>query len=153
MECGEIGFEIDERSPEAFKFVHGHHKPSQLDGHSIAGDRVNSGRRRRWIDHPQLYSSGKTSNRKAVFKTTSTKAQFSMLNRLSSAHTFRNVYICPRCIYFTPSRSFSRLAALQSGHNRWSKIRHDKTKNDMGKNKQRNLLANEIATSSKCMVN
>lgn len=36
-----------------------------------------------------------------------------------------------------------------SGHNRWSKIKHDKGKNDALKNRQRSVFAQEIATASK----
>ena len=38
---------------------------------------------------------------------------------------------------------------MQSGHNRWSKIKHDKGKNDAAKNRQRSAFAQEIATTSR----
>lgn len=46
-------------------------------------------------------------------------------------------------------RAFASNSYLQSGHNRWSKIKHDKEKKDAGKNKQRSIFAHEIATASK----
>lgn len=46
-----------------------------------------------------------------------------------------------RCLHTTP--------AARSGHNRWSKIKHDKGKNDAIKNRQRSVFAQEIATASK----
>lgn len=54
-------------------------------------------------------------------------------------------YICQRC----QSRSFAASTPLQSGHSRWSKIKHDKGKNDALKNRQRSIFAQEIATASK----
>ncbi|KAF2233112.1 YebC-like protein [Viridothelium virens] len=47
------------------------------------------------------------------------------------------------------TRRLSSYPPLQSGHNRWSTIKHDKGKNDAAKNKQRSTLANEIASTSK----
>lgn len=44
---------------------------------------------------------------------------------------------------------FSTAVTTYSGHNRWSKIRHDKSKNDAAKNRQRSIFAQEIATASK----
>ncbi|KAL9120132.1 MAG: hypothetical protein Q9187_003314 [Circinaria calcarea] len=46
-------------------------------------------------------------------------------------------------------RAFSSYNALCSGHNRWSKIKHDKGKVDAARNKQRSSLAKELATISK----
>jgi YebC/PmpR family DNA-binding regulatory protein len=46
-------------------------------------------------------------------------------------------------------RAFSVSAAQPSGHNRWSKIKHDKGKADAYKNRQRSIFAQEIATASK----
>lgn len=46
-------------------------------------------------------------------------------------------------------RAFSTSHRIQSGHNRWSKIKHDKGKNDAIKNRQRSVFAQEIATASK----
>ncbi|KAL1306362.1 hypothetical protein AAFC00_005075 [Neodothiora populina] len=40
-------------------------------------------------------------------------------------------------------------AAFQSGHSRWSKIKHDKAKVDATKNKNRSVFAQEIALASK----
>ncbi|KAK4505400.1 hypothetical protein PRZ48_003363 [Zasmidium cellare] len=58
----------------------------------------------------------------------------------------RNIpFICQRCRI----RSFTTSIPLQSGHNRWSKIKHDKAKADAGKNRQRSIFAQEIATASK----
>ncbi|KAK0936485.1 hypothetical protein LTR29_011963 [Friedmanniomyces endolithicus] len=39
--------------------------------------------------------------------------------------------------------------AVASGHNRWSKIKHDKAKVDASKNRQRSIFAQEIALASK----
>ncbi|EME47538.1 hypothetical protein DOTSEDRAFT_117673, partial [Dothistroma septosporum NZE10] len=36
-----------------------------------------------------------------------------------------------------------------SGHSRWSKIKHEKAKVDAGKNKQRSIFAQELATASR----
>jgi YebC/PmpR family DNA-binding regulatory protein len=49
----------------------------------------------------------------------------------------------------TRYRAFSASAAQLSGHNRWSKIKHDKGKADAYKNRQRSIFAQEIATASK----
>ncbi|KAF2717963.1 YebC-like protein, partial [Polychaeton citri CBS 116435] len=46
-------------------------------------------------------------------------------------------------------RLLSTTHPQQSGHNRWSKIRHDKSKADNIKNKARNHFASEIATASR----
>jgi hypothetical protein len=53
-------------------------------------------------------------------------------------------YICARCAGLSTS------GALASGHNRWSKIKHEKGAVDAKKNKQRSIFAHEIATASKC---
>ncbi|KAK5172629.1 uncharacterized protein LTR77_002749 [Saxophila tyrrhenica] len=47
------------------------------------------------------------------------------------------------------SRPFTAFAPLQSGHNRWSKIKHDKGVADARKNRQRSAFAQEITTASK----
>ncbi|CAK4034382.1 related to yfcA [Lecanosticta acicola] len=54
-------------------------------------------------------------------------------------------YIYPRC----RSRAFTTTRPVQSGHNRWSKIKHDKAKVDAGKNRQRSIFSSEIATASR----
>lgn len=64
-----------------------------------------------------------------------------LLNRL------RNNSICPRC--HSPLRTFTITRLLPSGHNRWSKIKHDKAKTDSAKNKQRSLFSQELATLSR----
>lgn len=46
-------------------------------------------------------------------------------------------------------RSISSTAIVFSGHNRWSKIKHDKLKADASKNRQRSLFAQEISNASK----
>ncbi|CAK1361768.1 putative transcriptional regulatory protein [Cercospora beticola] len=46
-------------------------------------------------------------------------------------------------------RSFTASSLQSSGHNRWSKIQHDKAKVDARKNKQRSIFAAEIALASK----
>lgn len=52
-----------------------------------------------------------------------------------------NGFICARCL--------STSSQLQSGHNRWSKIKHDKAGVDAKKNKERSIFAHEIAMASK----
>ncbi|KAK4550854.1 hypothetical protein LTR36_000434 [Oleoguttula mirabilis] len=47
------------------------------------------------------------------------------------------------------ARGLATTATLRSGHNRWSKIKHDKGKADAVKNRQRSIFAQEIATASK----
>lgn len=47
------------------------------------------------------------------------------------------------------TRGFATSTFLQSGHSRWSKIKHDKAKVDAGKNRQRSIFAHEIATASR----
>ena len=54
-------------------------------------------------------------------------------------------YICSQC----RSRLFATAATLNSGHNRWSKIKHDKGRADAAKNRQRSVFSHEIATASK----
>ncbi|KAI9754963.1 MAG: hypothetical protein M1815_005277 [Lichina confinis] len=51
-----------------------------------------------------------------------------------------------RCLF---CRHLSDTTRLSSGHNRWSKIKHDKGKNDAQKNSQRSLLSKEIAYAAK----
>lgn len=46
-------------------------------------------------------------------------------------------------------RQLSTSSIRLSGHNRWSKIKHDKGKADAFKNRQRSIFAQEIATASK----
>ena len=46
-------------------------------------------------------------------------------------------------------RAFSYENLKQSGHNRWSKIKHDKAKVDQGKTAVRTALAKEIASASR----
>lgn len=55
--------------------------------------------------------------------------------------------ICPRCLH--PSRPFTTTLPSPSGHNRWSKIKHDKAKTDASKNRQRSLFSQELATLSR----
>jgi len=52
--------------------------------------------------------------------------------------------ICSRCLFSTTTR-------VQSGHSRWSKIKHDKGKADMSKGSQRTILSKDIALASKSM--
>nr|OQO16718.1 hypothetical protein B0A51_16748 [Rachicladosporium sp. CCFEE 5018] len=47
------------------------------------------------------------------------------------------------------ARSFATTPILCSGHNRWSKIKHDKGKVDAAKHRQRSVFAQELALSSK----
>lgn len=57
--------------------------------------------------------------------------------------------MCRQC---RQTRVLSTSASLQSGHSRWSTIKHDKAKNDSLKNKQRSVFAHEIANASKCLL-
>lgn len=57
----------------------------------------------------------------------------------------RPTYVCRQC----QRRSLATTPFRLSGHNRWSKIKHDKGKADAVKNKQRSIFASEIATASK----
>jgi hypothetical protein len=54
-------------------------------------------------------------------------------------------FTCSRCL------QFSTTSIAQSGHNRWSKIKHDKGAVDAKKNVQRSALSKEIALASKRM--
>ncbi|KAL2351406.1 transcriptional regulator-domain-containing protein [Cryomyces antarcticus] len=60
--------------------------------------------------------------------------------------TYPDVCVCRPCQH---GQRFSTSAPLQSGHSRWSTIKHDKGKNDAIKNKQRSIHAHEIAQASK----
>ena len=53
--------------------------------------------------------------------------------------------VCRLCL----SRSLTTSRPAYSGHSRWEKIKHDKGKNDMAKNRQRSVLAQEIVTASR----
>ena len=55
-------------------------------------------------------------------------------------------YICPHCLH---RRTLSSTPHPLSGHNRWSKIKHDKAKTDATKNRARSLFSQEIATLSR----
>ncbi|KAK5107567.1 hypothetical protein LTR62_001010 [Meristemomyces frigidus] len=46
-------------------------------------------------------------------------------------------------------RHLTTIPPLHSGHNRWSKIKHDKAKVDSVKNKQRSIFSAELSTASK----
>ncbi|KAK5941865.1 hypothetical protein PMZ80_005816 [Knufia obscura] len=48
-----------------------------------------------------------------------------------------------------PCRSFSSATCLWSGHNRWSKIKHDKGKNDAAKSKERTTLTLNVIRLSR----
>ncbi len=52
--------------------------------------------------------------------------------------------ICAQC-----RRSFAANAILSSGHNKWSKIKHDKAAADKKKNAQRSNFAKQMAMYSK----
>ena len=58
----------------------------------------------------------------------------------------RGELTCSRCL------QFSTTSIAQSGHNRWSKIKHDKGAVDAKKNVQRSALSKEIALASKRMT-
>ncbi|EXJ87582.1 hypothetical protein A1O3_04542 [Capronia epimyces CBS 606.96] len=51
--------------------------------------------------------------------------------------------------YQSPARLWSSSALRSSGHNRWSKIRHDKGKADAAKSKAKTMLSHEVITASK----
>ncbi|KAF8865725.1 DUF28-domain-containing protein [Acephala macrosclerotiorum] len=51
--------------------------------------------------------------------------------------------ICSRCLQFSTS------STAQSGHNRWSKIKHDKGSADAKKNAERSIFSRGIALASK----
>ena len=55
----------------------------------------------------------------------------------------RGEFICSRCL------QFSTTSAAQSGHSRWSKIKHDKGSADKKISLQRSILSKEIAFASK----
>ncbi|PYH48189.1 post-initiation translation factor DPC29 [Aspergillus saccharolyticus JOP 1030-1] len=55
--------------------------------------------------------------------------------------TRANQFICYGC------RSFSSSAPWFAGHNRWSKIKHDKAKEDKLKSKERQLMNKEISNA------
>ncbi|KAF1946541.1 YebC-like protein [Clathrospora elynae] len=46
-------------------------------------------------------------------------------------------------------RCLSNSPTLQSGHSKWSSIKHDKAKNDAGKSKQRSLMTRDITNAVK----
>lgn len=54
-----------------------------------------------------------------------------------------------KAFYLYQTRTITTTPILHSGHNRWSKIKHDKMRVDAGKNKQRSIFAHEIATASR----
>lgn len=66
--------------------------------------------------------------------------------RLLAGTRFSDSYTCSAC---RRCRFLSTSASLQSGHNKWSTIKHDKGKNDAAKNKQRSIFSHEISTASK----
>lgn len=53
--------------------------------------------------------------------------------------------ICPRC-----RRAFSATTITQSGHNKWSKIKHTKGRADQKKTSERTLFVQAITLYSKC---
>ncbi|KAG9239351.1 transcriptional regulator TACO1-like protein [Amylocarpus encephaloides] len=57
--------------------------------------------------------------------------------------TSKSDLICSRCL------QFSTTSAAQSGHNRWSKIKHDKMGADAKRSKSNGFLSEEIARASK----
>ncbi|KAF4626538.1 hypothetical protein G7Y89_g11617 [Cudoniella acicularis] len=59
------------------------------------------------------------------------------------SYAARSELMCQRCL------QFSTTSAVQSGHNRWSKIKHDKGSADMKRSKGNGLLSLEIAFVSK----
>ncbi|EEQ30310.1 hypothetical protein McanMca71_002194 [Microsporum canis] len=55
----------------------------------------------------------------------------------------QQTWICNSCRYISSG------PILQSGHNRWSTIRHDKGKNDAAKSKERQIFSKDIIQASK----
>lgn len=47
---------------------------------------------------------------------------------------------------------FSTTLGVQSGHNKWSTIKHDKAKNDAQKNKVALKFAGQIAVAARCKL-
>lgn len=62
-----------------------------------------------------------------------------------SLKPFNIPQICLAC----HTRGLHAITIRLSGHNRWSKIRHDKGRNDAAKNRQRSVFAQEITTASR----
>ncbi|KAI1372971.1 YebC-like protein [Hypoxylon crocopeplum] len=60
------------------------------------------------------------------------------------SRTFASRSICAQC-----RRSFASSSVLRSGHNRWSKIRHEKGAADAKKNVQRSIFAKNLTLYSK----
>lgn len=69
-----------------------------------------------------------------------------------------SMHVNPRCLLRVkfnhgclrqPVKAFTTSASVTSGHNRWSKIKHDKGKEDAAKTKQRSIISHEIAQASK----
>ncbi|EMC96321.1 hypothetical protein BAUCODRAFT_470383 [Baudoinia panamericana UAMH 10762] len=63
------------------------------------------------------------------------------------SQSYRTIEACPSCLH--QRRPFTTSPPTHSGHNRWSKIKHDKLKTDAAKNRARSIFAQEIATASK----
>ncbi|DAA76667.1 TPA_exp: Uncharacterized protein A8136_7344 [Trichophyton benhamiae CBS 112371] len=63
--------------------------------------------------------------------------------RLFSSPRIHPSWTCSSCRYISSSQ------ILQSGHNRWSTIRHDKGKNDAAKSKERQIFSKDIIQASK----
>ncbi|EGD93349.1 transcriptional regulatory protein [Trichophyton mentagrophytes] len=63
--------------------------------------------------------------------------------RLFSSPRIQLSWTCSSCRYISSSQ------ILQSGHNRWSTIRHDKGKNDAAKSKERQIFSKDIIQASK----
>ncbi|GAM39835.1 DUF28 domain protein [Talaromyces pinophilus] len=62
--------------------------------------------------------------------------------RLTRRPGLSSRWVCDTC------RSFHVSAATQSGHSRWSTIKHDKAKNDKAKSKERGILTQELINAS-----
>ena len=63
----------------------------------------------------------------------------------------RGLVRCAQQLKTSTLRTLTTTTATLSGHNRWSKIKHDKGKVDALKNRQRSIFAHEIATCSKLL--
>ncbi|KAK1751597.1 transcriptional regulator TACO1-like protein [Echria macrotheca] len=63
---------------------------------------------------------------------------------LVRSHTQIRSTICARCC-----RSFHQLSGLQAGHNKWSKIKHEKAANDAKKTQARTRFSDNISLYSK----
>ena len=81
---------------------------------------------------------------------TATNRANSMLSPITwpFARSTATSFVCSQCRRQGAIRRFTTPTAAQSGHNRWSKIKHDKAKHDAATNKHRTLLSKDISFAS-----